>query len=78
MTLSAALDSSSITGESLVLMFLPSIPIAIMANVPAELIVIPALLIVGWIAARPAPGKGCDRLGGEAVQWPHATGSPSP
>ncbi|MEU8820879.1 hypothetical protein [Actinoplanes sp. NPDC048796] len=43
--LGAALDSSSITGETMVTMFLPSIPIAIAANVPAELVVIPGLLI---------------------------------
>jgi hypothetical protein len=43
-----ALDSSSITGETMVTMFLPSIPIAIAANVPTELVVIPGLLILGW------------------------------
>ncbi|MFG1922622.1 hypothetical protein [Cryptosporangium sp. NPDC048952] len=43
-----ALDSASITGEVMVGMFLPSIPIAILANVPTELVVIPVLLIVGW------------------------------
>jgi hypothetical protein len=43
-----ALDSSSITGETIVRMFLPSIPIAIMANVPTELCIIPVLLILGW------------------------------
>src|SRR5687767_11491136 len=42
-----ALDSSSITGETIVMMFLPSIPIAIAANVPTEL-VIPGLLLPGW------------------------------
>jgi hypothetical protein len=46
--LSAALDSSSITGETMVTMFLPSIPIAIAANVPTELVIIPGLLILGW------------------------------
>jgi hypothetical protein len=48
MMLGTALDSSSITGETLVTMFLPSIPIAIAANVPTELIIIPALLVLGW------------------------------
>jgi hypothetical protein len=43
-----ALDSSSVTGEIMVTMFLPSIPIAIAANVPTELFVIPGLLILGW------------------------------
>lgn len=43
-----ALDSSSITGETMVTMFLPSIPIAIAANVPTELVIIPGLLILGW------------------------------
>jgi hypothetical protein len=46
--LGAALDSSSITGETMVTMFLPSIPIAIAANVPTELVIIPGLLILGW------------------------------
>jgi hypothetical protein len=48
MMLGTALDSSSITGETMVTMFLPSIPIAIAANVPTELIIIPGLLILGW------------------------------
>jgi hypothetical protein len=48
MMLGTALDSSSVSGETVVLMFLPSIPIAIAANVPTELVVIPALLILGW------------------------------
>jgi hypothetical protein len=43
-----ALDSSSITGETMVTMFLPSIPIAIAANVPTELVIIPGLLVLGW------------------------------
>jgi hypothetical protein len=46
--LSSALKSSSLSGETLVLMFLPSIPLAIMANVPVELLVFPVLLIIGW------------------------------
>jgi hypothetical protein len=48
MMLGAALDSSSITGETMVTMFLPSIPIAIAANVPTELVIIPGLLVLGW------------------------------
>ena len=46
--LSSALMSSSLSGETLVLMFLPSIPLAIMANAPMELLVVPVLLIIGW------------------------------
>ncbi|MEU0551677.1 hypothetical protein [Micromonospora sp. NPDC005979] len=46
--LGTALDSSSITGETMVTMFLPSIPIAIAANVPTELVILPGLLILGW------------------------------
>ncbi|OLF15939.1 hypothetical protein [Actinophytocola xanthii] len=48
MMLGLALDSSSISGETMVLMFLPSIPIAIAANLPTELVVIPGLLVLGW------------------------------
>jgi hypothetical protein len=48
MMLGTALDSSSITGETMVTMFLPSIPIAIAANVPTELVVIPVLLVLAW------------------------------
>jgi hypothetical protein len=48
MMLGTALDSSSITGETMVTMFLPSIPIAIAANVPTELVIIPGLLILAW------------------------------
>lgn len=48
MMLGTALDSSSVTGETMVTMFLPSIPIAIAANVPTELVVIPGLLVLGW------------------------------
>ncbi|MEU4427547.1 hypothetical protein AB0F81_43565 [Actinoplanes sp. NPDC024001] len=46
--LNTALDSSSVTGETMVTMFLPSIPIAIAANVPTELVVFPVLLVLGW------------------------------
>ncbi len=48
----AALTSPSITGETMVKLFLPSIPIAIAANVPTELVIIPALLIIGWRPGR--------------------------
>lgn len=48
MMMSTALESSSITGETMMLIFLPSIPIAIMANAPTELLIIPGLLILGW------------------------------
>ncbi|MEH1166950.1 hypothetical protein V6V47_16345 [Micromonospora sp. CPCC 205539] len=48
MMLGTALDSSSITGETMVTMFLPSIPLAIAANVPTELVIIPGLLVLGW------------------------------
>nr|MDT0659875.1 hypothetical protein [Micromonospora sp. DSM 115978] len=48
MMMSLALDSSSITGETMVRMFLPSIPIAIAANVPTELVIFPLLLILAW------------------------------
>ncbi|MEG3632615.1 hypothetical protein [Micromonospora palythoicola] len=48
MMLGTALESSSITGETMVTMFLPSIPIAIAANVPTELVIIPVLLVLGW------------------------------
>ncbi|WP_460916155.1 hypothetical protein [Plantactinospora veratri] len=51
--LDAALDSPTLTGQTLVLMFLPSIPVAIMGNVPTELLVIPVLLVLGW---RPGDG----------------------
>ncbi|WP_035855429.1 hypothetical protein [Cryptosporangium arvum] len=46
--LSTALDTGSVTGEVVIAMFLPSIPIAILANAPTELVVMPMLLIVGW------------------------------
>lgn len=46
--MSTALDSSSITGESMMMMFLPSMIIVIATNVVTELFVIPGLLILGW------------------------------
>ncbi|MFG1841598.1 hypothetical protein ACGFH8_24615 [Micromonospora sp. NPDC049175] len=48
MMVGTALDSSSVTGETVVTMFVPSIPIAIAANVPTELVVLPGLLVLGW------------------------------
>jgi hypothetical protein len=44
----SALDSPSLTGQTLVTMFLPSIPLAILGNVPTELFVVPGLLVLGW------------------------------
>jgi hypothetical protein len=46
--LGTALDTSSVTGEVVIAMFLPSIPIAILANAPTELVIVPVLLILGW------------------------------
>lgn len=46
--LGAALDSPSLTGQTLVMMFLPSIPVAILGNTLMELVVVPALLILAW------------------------------
>ncbi|SNT62701.1 hypothetical protein SAMN05421812_114156 [Asanoa hainanensis] len=48
LVLNGAMDSSSLTGETLVAMFMPSIPVAIAANVPTELLVVPGLLVLGW------------------------------
>jgi hypothetical protein len=48
LVIGGALESSSLTGETLVLMFLPSIPTAILANTTMELLVAPALLVLGW------------------------------
>ncbi|AVT29536.1 hypothetical protein C6361_08540 [Plantactinospora sp. BC1] len=50
--LDAALESPTLTGQTLVLMFLPSIPVAILGNVPTELVVIPMLLVLGWRPGR--------------------------
>ena len=46
--LNTALDSGSVTGETMMAMFATSIPIAIAANVPTELIVVPLLLVLCW------------------------------
>jgi hypothetical protein len=50
--LNGALDSSSLTGETLESTFLPMIPYYIAANAPLELVIMPALLCLGW-----RPGK---------------------
>ena len=50
--LNGALRSSSLTGETLASMFLPMIPYYIAANAPLELLIMPALLVLGW-----RPGK---------------------
>jgi hypothetical protein len=50
--LNGALDSSSLTGETLESMFLPMIPYYIGANAPLELVVMPALLFLGWRAGK--------------------------
>jgi hypothetical protein len=48
--LNGALDSSSLTGETLESMFLPMIPYYIAVNAPLELVIIPILLFLGWRA----------------------------
>jgi hypothetical protein len=48
--LNGALDSSSLTGETLESMFLPMIPYYIAANAPLELVIMPTLLYLGWRA----------------------------
>lgn len=44
----AALDSPSVTGETLTQMFLPAIPFYIIVNSSLELLIIPGLLYLGW------------------------------
>jgi hypothetical protein len=46
--LNGALDSSSITGETLERTFLPSIPYYIAVNSVLEVLVIPAVIVLGW------------------------------
>jgi hypothetical protein len=46
--LNGALESTSLTGETLESMFLPMIPYYIAANAPLELVIIPTLLFLGW------------------------------
>lgn len=48
LVLEAALGSPSLTGETLVQMFLPMIPYYIIANGSMELLIIPSLLYLGW------------------------------
>jgi hypothetical protein len=43
-----ALDSPTLTGETLVAMFLPTIPYYIIATAPMELLIIPGLLFLAW------------------------------
>jgi hypothetical protein len=50
--LNGALDSSSLTGQTLEAMFLPMIPYYITANAPLELVVMPTLLVLGWRAGK--------------------------
>jgi hypothetical protein len=46
--LAGALDSPSLTGETLLKLFLPAIPFYIVANSVLELLIIPGLLYLGW------------------------------
>jgi hypothetical protein len=50
--LRGALDSSSLTGETLEAMFLPMIPYYIAVNAPLELVIMPGLLYLGWRAGK--------------------------
>jgi hypothetical protein len=50
--LAGALDSPSLTGETLLKLFLPTIPFYIIANSVLELLIVPCLLYVGWRAGR--------------------------
>lgn len=50
--LNGALDSSSLTGDTLESMFVPMIPYYIAANAPLELVIFPALLFLGWRAGK--------------------------
>lgn len=50
--LKAALNSPSLTGETLVQMFLPMIPYYIIANGSMELLIIPSLLYLSWRAGK--------------------------
>lgn len=50
--LKGAIDSSSLTGESLEQMFLPSIPYYIAVNSVLEVLVIPAILYFAWRPGR--------------------------
>lgn len=50
--LEGALGSSSLTGETLEEMFLPMIPYYIAVNAPLELLIMPALIYLGWRAGK--------------------------
>jgi hypothetical protein len=50
--LNGALDSSSLTGETLEEMFLPMIPYYIAVNAPLELLIMPGLIYLGWRAGK--------------------------
>jgi hypothetical protein len=50
--LAGALESPSLTGETLLELFLPTIPYYIVANSALELLIVPALLYLGWRAGR--------------------------
>lgn len=50
--LAGALDSPSLTGETLLKLFLPTIPFYVVANSVLELLIVPGLLFIGWRAGR--------------------------
>jgi hypothetical protein len=50
--LAGALESSTLTGETLLKLFLPTIPFYIVANAALELLIIPGLLFIGWRAGK--------------------------
>lgn len=52
LVLESALGSPSLTGETLVQMFLPMIPFYIIVNSSMELLIIPGLLYLGWRAGK--------------------------
>jgi hypothetical protein len=50
--LAGALESSTLTGETLLKLFLPTIPFYIVTNAALELLIIPGLLFIGWRAGK--------------------------
>jgi hypothetical protein len=50
--LGGVLNSPSLTGETLLELFLPTIPYYIVTNAALELLIIPGLLLLGWRAGR--------------------------
>jgi hypothetical protein len=50
--LAGALESPTLTGETLLNLFLPTIPFYIVANAALELLIIPGLLFIGWRAGK--------------------------